>query len=432
MPEACFLAPVEVRSDRLATPAREKNRWSFWIILCGLIAAAVKIVIATRTFGTNDVLTFYLFGKSLSEHGLEETYRTMVLFNHPPVTAYYLRAIYRLHQLAFLRESGITFPFLLRLPGIVADFVVVLLLVRIKRREPQLNLPTWALGLFALSPLSIMVSGYHGNTDPVMVMFLVFSVYFCTTRQPILCGFFLALSCQVKIIPLLFLPFLFFYWIAHRAPLRFSLPFVAASLVLWSEPLLRFPLLFAQNVLAYGSYWGIWGISYLLRLTDRPEFQNVSFFGLSPAQNVVVTACKFVIVASLLILGWRRRHLEHRAVWVSIAYGWLLFFSFAPGACTQYLIWLAPFVLLAFPTFYVFLLASSSIFAFVFYNSISHGLPWYRGVSTNQLNHLWTPWSLLPWLVMLGGFTLFWKESHLKQATATDLPLPLRRQDSIQ
>ena len=56
--------------------------------------------------------------------------------------------------------------------------------------------------------------------------------------------------------------------------------------------------------------------------------------------------------------------------------------------------------------FYTWLLGTSSIFAFVFYNTISNGLPWYRGVSTNTLNKIWTPWSLLPWSVLIVGAIL--------------------------
>ena len=132
--------------------------------------------------------------------------------------------------------------------------------------------------------------------------------------------------------------------------------------------------------------WGIWGLSYLLRLTGWPEFSRVSFFGLGPWQTFVVTGCKLFIILAVLTLAWRRRKVEGRGIWDSIAYGWIIFFVFSPGVCTQYLIWLAPFILLLSPTFYTWLLGSSSIFAFVFYNTISNGLPWYKGASTNALN----------------------------------------------
>src|SRR6266480_307447 len=126
-----------------------------WVISAALAALIVKILIAHYTVGTNDVLTFYFFGQTLAEHGLERTYQSTILFNHPPLTAYFLRAIFHLYNLPIFRGVGIAnFPFLLRLPGIVADFVVIVLLLRIKRNDPRLRLPTWALVIFALSPLS--------------------------------------------------------------------------------------------------------------------------------------------------------------------------------------------------------------------------------------------------------------------------------------
>ncbi len=383
-----------------------------WVIVAALAASIAKILIAYYTLGTNDVLIFYSFGQALAKDGLERTYQSTIFFNHPPLTAYFLRAIFHLHNSPLFRDVGLfNFPFLLRLPGIVADFLVVVLLLRIKKNCPRLHLPVWALVIFALSPLSIMVSGYHGNTDSVMVVLLLFSVYFCTRGQPELSGLFFALSAQVKIIPLLFLPILFCFWMQRRVLLRFVIPFALVCAILWSEPLLKFPLVFAKNVLAYGSTWGIWGLSYLLRLTGRPEFSRVSFFGAGPWQIFVITACKLLIIAAIAVLAWRRRKIEDRGVWDSIAYGWIIFFVFSPGVGTQYLVWLAPFILLLSPTFYTWLLASSSIFAFAFYNTISHGLPWYQGISTNALNKIWAPWSLLPWLVLITGLIVLWRRA---------------------
>src|SRR5690242_19175211 len=111
-----------------AVTAKAKRRVSAHSY-CGLGAAlaslTVKLLIAFNTFGTNDVLTFYIFGGWLSSRALEWTYNNTILFNHPPLTAWYLQAIYLLHQSPLLQTLGITFAFLLRLPGIVADLVVV-------------------------------------------------------------------------------------------------------------------------------------------------------------------------------------------------------------------------------------------------------------------------------------------------------------------
>jgi Gpi18-like mannosyltransferase len=115
--------------------------------------------------------TFYHFAESLDQHGLEVTYRSNIAFNHPPLVAHYLELIYQLSQRPWFEQNRLDFPFLLRLPAIVADFGSVLVLLRERKKSPQLRIPNWALILFALSPVSVMVSGFHGNTDFLMVLF---------------------------------------------------------------------------------------------------------------------------------------------------------------------------------------------------------------------------------------------------------------------
>ena len=389
-----------------------------WVMLAALVACVLKLAIAYNTFGTNDVVTFYSFARSLSDHGLEWTYKRGIvwlpvapLFNHPPMTAYFLRFIDHLARQDFCNALGVTFPFLLRLPGILADLVVVWVLCRISNSDPRFRLPTWALILFALSPVSLMVSGFHGNTDPVMVMFLVLAAYMCLKSQPWLCGLFLALSCQIKIIPILFFPIFFLFWWHRRAIMSFLFPLLVASVALWWEPLTKFPLLFAKNVLSYGSYWGIWGITYWLRLTGYPGFNWVSFMDFPWPQTVVVTVLKVLIIASILLIAWRRRALDGRGPINSIAYAWVIFFVFAPGVCAQYMVWLAPFILVLSPSFYAWLTVTSSLFLFFFYNTIGHGLPWYIAISTSKLNIVWTPWTVWPWAALIIGGIFLWRKA---------------------
>jgi hypothetical protein len=392
--------------DSLPQSRRCRN---LWIVGLALIALMLKLVIAFNTVGTNDAVSFYGFAKVLSQHGLEWAYRHIMYFNHPPLIAYYLRGIYALTEQRWCQDLGIHFPFLLRLPGIIADFLVVLVLLRLTKAD--LRIPTWALALFALSPVSLMVSGFHGNTDPVMVMFLMLTSSFCLRGKSVWCGLFLALSCQIKIIPLLLLPIFFFFWLSRRRAVSFSLPFVSASLVLWAEPLLKFPTLFARNVLLYGSYWGIWGITYWLRLTNLTMFRMETFFyDISPMESFVVTVLKLIIIAAVLMIAWRRRNLGERALFDSVAYAWIVFFVFAPGVCAQYMVWLAPFALVLSPVFYGWLAASSSLFLFFFYNVNAGQFPWY-GVISDGRHGDWAPWSLWPWTTLILGMILLWKKA---------------------
>jgi hypothetical protein len=391
--------------------AESRRCRNLWIVGFGLIGLMLKLVIAFNTFGSTDTVVFYTFAKALSKGGLEFTYRHSILFNHPPLTAHYLQLIFHLDHQASFQASGLTFPVLLRLPGILADFVVLLVLLEIAKKHAEIRIPIWALALFALSPVSLMVSGFHGNTDPVMVMFLVLAAYMCLKNKPALSGLFLALSCQIKIVPLLFVPIFFFFWYDRGIGARFLLPFALGLLLSWSEALLKFPALFIKNVLSYSGFWGIWGITYWLRLTGLPEFNVVNFFHLPLLERIVITILKLVIIAAVLVIAWRRRKLSSERLFDSLAYAWIIFFVLSPAVCAQYLVWLAPFVLVLSPAFYGWLAASSSLFLFFFYNVTAGGFPWYFAMSTEKLNTVWTPWSLWPWTTLIVGMTLLWKKA---------------------
>lgn len=390
------------------------------IVSAAVIAFLVKLLIAYNTFGTNDVAALYMFARSLNQYGLQWTYQHGVpwmsdstVFNHPPLTAYYLELIETLSRMQLYRDFGLTFPFLLRLPAIAADFVIVQFLLAI--RKTLIPVPTWTMLLFALSPVTLMISGFHGNNDAVMVMFLLAASYMCLRDRAEFCGVFFALACQVKIVPLLFLPIFFFYWQARRQSLRFALPFAALTIILWSQPLFNFPLLFFRNVLAYGSYWGQWGITYWLELTHLPQLSGIGFSNLPPAAALIALCLKILIVISVCVLAWRRRLLGANSLVSSIAYAWIVFFVFAPGFCVYYLAWLAPFVLLLSPSFYAWLTATSTVFLFIFYNSLANGWPWFIAVSSfsnPQRLHSLMPWGLLPWAVLVCAMMFFWRKQN--------------------
>lgn len=378
------------------------------VLFAAGVALIIKLLIAWNTIGTNDVVSFYFFGKSLAQGGLESTYISQVSFNHPPLVAAFVRGIYQLDHFPWVHANGIAFPFLLRLPGIIADFVVVMVLLAAAR---PLRLPIWSLLVLALSPVSVMVSGFHGNTDSVMVLFIVLAAYMCLRERPILCALFLALSCQIKIIPMLLTPIFFFYWLHRRKVLSFTLPLLVASILLWMEPLLKFPAVFLHRVLFYGSFWGIWGITYWLKLTGVRDFGLVSYYNFLPFQQVVVTALKVAIIIAVLALAWRRRKLDAHGLFASLGWSWVIFFILSPGVCAQYMVWLMPFVLVLSPRFFAWLTATSSLFLFFFYNSIGHGLPWYLAISNGNLAVEWVPWTVWPWATLIIGAVLIWKRA---------------------
>lgn len=383
------------------------TRGGFWVALAALLAAVAKTLIAWNTIGTNDVLSFYQFGAALQKHGLEWTYAHDLSFNHPPVIAWFLVGIYKASHMPLLQENRLTFPLLLRFPGIVADLTTVLTVFHISQ-SLQRKVPTWALLLFALSPVSLMITGFHGNTDPIMTMFFTLAVLAAVRARPILCGLFLGLSCQIKIIPLLFLPIFLFWWTHRHAALKFAIPVTVTFLVLWSQPLFQFPLIFTKRVLSYGSFWGLWGITYWLRQTGLAQFSRVTYYDFTRAENVVSIALKLLIIAAVFLIAVRRRSGGEVELLCSLAYGWLVFFVFSPGVCAQYLVWLSPFILFLSPGFFAWFTGTSSLFLFFFYNSIADRFPWYFGLSYGAQDAKWAPWAAWPWAILIAGMVVLW------------------------
>jgi Gpi18-like mannosyltransferase len=156
------------------TPARSEalpRSWKVAIVTGAAGAFIFKIFLALSTYGTNDVYAWERFARwsALFGSGL---YTVDAAFNHPPSMIHVLASMMWLTKI-----TGIAFPFWLRLAAILADTASVWVASRIfadRLSEPTVR---WGLLLLALSPALILVSGFHGNTDPVVMLFVWLSVW---------------------------------------------------------------------------------------------------------------------------------------------------------------------------------------------------------------------------------------------------------------
>jgi hypothetical protein len=110
---------------------------------------------------------------------------------------------------------------------------------------------------------------------------------------------------------------------------------------------------------------------------------------------------KVGIVMLALWIAWRRRAMPAGALFSTVALVWAEFFVLAPGVGAQYLVWIAPFLLVDSAFWYGAVTLASGIFLGIFYQTISGGWPWYRGISTAELVPAWVGWSLLPWVALM-------------------------------
>jgi hypothetical protein len=382
------------------------SRGTFWILFAAIIATAAKLYCAFTTYGSEDVLTFFRYGQIIDLAGMKRVL-TLPTFNHTP-----LAAEYSANLVALLRGNETWFPFFLRLPGILCYLGTVVAMIWLKRRLP--TIPTYALILFAASPVSFMIDGYHGNIDSVMIFPLVLAACACALPRPswVVCAVFLALAAQVKVVALLIAPVFWFFWM-HRGKGWQFLLFTGAAVILgWLPGILASPAAYMKNVLGYGSIWGLWGITRLLHATGHPDFQQIHWFGLSKAQYVISQILKLAIIGSVLAIAWRNRKGNGAVLFSTIAFVWMIFFSLSPGMGVQYMVWFAPFLLVWSARWYTALMIITSLILFAFYQAASTTFPWYLTDSASVVKY--ADVLLIPWLAFLActvAFIFHWRKS---------------------
>jgi hypothetical protein len=339
--------------------------WLKYIVRATATAFAIKIYLALTTYGTNDVLSWELFLTTSRLYDGMGLYYRVEQFNHPPFV------IHLLSFLGFLRDlTGIPFPFWLRLPAIFADVAAVILVWKILTIADLPNRDCRAVFLMALCPTSIMTSGFHGNTDALMISLLLLSVYLIESNAPPwLAGIAIGLAINVKVVPVIFLPSIVLYLSNNQKRAVFLAVAVTTFLVTSLPYILEDPLFIIVRVFGYSSIAGQWGLSRIFSLLI-PEFIPSSILlRINPAKIALVAT----IVAGSL---WMNRRCHRPALFLQLGFIMFIFLSLAPGFGIQYLAWLIPWVVGVGAAATIMHYSVSGLFQFLVYNFWSGGFPW--------------------------------------------------------
>lgn len=367
------------------------RRWRLWMpIAAAVLALALKTVIALTTYGTNDVMTWERDLAKVESQGAAALYRDGISyassdgvvyanqpFIHPPFMLTVLRA-----WDALSRVSGLPLRFWLRFTSSIADLISLLLAAGLLKLLPRPNQPLFELLAMALCPVSVVTSGFHGNTDPVMIAFVLLSIYLIESDRSLwAAGAAMGMALNIKIVPVIFIPAVLLYLPATRERLRYLIS-LAAVFVACSLPyLLGEPLAIAKTMLGYSSKPGLWGFSLFSVLSREGRWSWL--FHQYDATG------KFLVLAAILCLSaavnMRRNKPPLFLQCGAIAF---LFLFLTPGFAMQYLAWLVPWVLALgiWPT--VFFYAAAGTFVLIVYNDWCGGFPWYLA------NVLTRPWEL--------------------------------------
>ncbi len=249
-----------------------------WVVL-GVAAAVlvVKLLLAALTRGTNSADTWTLFAGGVAQAGPVGVYALDFpgqLYNHPPLIGYWLGL------LNVLEGWGFSIRFSIRAAASLADVVTAVVVFELLRTRTSVRRATASGVLVAVSPVLLVISGFHANTDPIFVMFVILAAYLLVDRRvPALAGIALALALGVKIVPVVVLPlFAVFALLAGaRVLVQLGVAFAALTAVIWLPALLTEFSAVVGNVIGYsGIAARPWGVAQAGPLGGRPGLGGVA------------------------------------------------------------------------------------------------------------------------------------------------------------
>jgi hypothetical protein len=184
-------------------------------------------------------------------------------------------------------------------------------------------------GLYLLAPATVIISGYHGNTDTLMIFFVLLTAFLID--RPVLAGLAFGMAVSIKIVPIVFAAAFIFYLPSDRK-LRFICAAGAIGLVLALPFIAQDPLVIIREVLGYGSFPGRWGWT-------RALFVVV---GLSQLFWLASRIGAYLLLVYLWYLSFK---LCRKRIPLFMQLGLLCFLLIAltPSWGTNYMSWLDPF-----------------------------------------------------------------------------------------
>jgi len=384
------------------------RRWQAAILGAAAFSSLCKIDLALNTFGTNDVYAWERFARWSGLFG-SRLYAIDPAFNHPPSM---------IHALALLtwlaKTTGVFFPFWLRLPAILADLGSLWVLSRIFQERLAEPVVRWGLLLFALSPALILISGFHGNTDSVVMFFLLLAVW--RGERDAQSGALFGAAMCVKILPIVVLPVFFF----ARRDWRRRIVFLASAAVVivigWSPYLFRNPADIYRQVFGYSSIYGHWGLTWLaawhmpfFRDSWHDAFQRWGAYG----SLAIITAAAWMV----------NRKADRPPVYTQAGAALFFFLAASNGFGVQYLAWLVPWTIGISLISVGFFTLASGAFLLAVYNFWAGGFPWfladsnYVGDFVPHLDYLLT----LCWISVIALACAVWRRRPAMPSRGTVL-----------
>ncbi|HWE04225.1 MAG TPA: glycosyltransferase 87 family protein [Tepidisphaeraceae bacterium] len=359
------------------------------------VGILLRLALASISIGTNDATTFYRFTTEIHRSGLLRTYSVDPDFNHPP-----LPALWALLARKIAGGGVHLFSFIFKLAPIGADAISIYLIWKIWKSSAVCGAAVVAAAGFALSLASVLVTGFHCNTDPCYAMLCLLSVYLMERhRRFCWAGLALAAAINVKLIPVLLIPPLLLSCRNGRDAWRFLLG-LSVGVIPFIPAIYVNRLGFTQNVLNYGSVIDRWGIPFFLM-----GWRNRSFDPTTPGGALTLYYSRFGrLLIPVIVLVWAilaRRYNRWNRYQIS-AVTLAVFLIMSPGFGAQYTAMIGPLLFATAPGWAMAYACSAGVFLAVGYNLFWNGKFPIYAFYTDQLSVGAGMVGMVAWLVLIG------------------------------
>jgi Gpi18-like mannosyltransferase len=244
-------------------------------------------------------------------------------------------------------SSKLPFVFLVKLAPILADSALAVLIFKIALNFGQTLTSAfgWSL-LYALNPVSILVSAYHGQFDSETVLLLVLAWYFWyfgrqDTRGLGRSALMLGLATLNKSWAAMFLPIVLLRLKSTKQRFFYTLIALATPVVLTTLYIVAFhdaPYPLLRRALTHAGVPGWWGASAVANLTWRLT---------GTGQGVVSWLAQYgrwLVFVGAAYVYWVTRRQRAMDAWVTLL---VVLYVLTSGFGLQWTLWIVPFAILA-------------------------------------------------------------------------------------
>ncbi len=253
-----------------------------------------------------------------------------------------------------------------KVPSVLADFSIVFLLYYIAKKY-RFGPPRLIASLYALHPIAMYVSGYHGQRDSIWLFFTILSMIALTQKKTILAGMLLGVGISFKLPPIFLIPYFFLYISGLKNKILYLLSIGITFFILnLPELVTHFGPVYKQ-VFSYKGWLGWWGFSGIATKIDRVNGTEIT--------ETVNSVSRIIMYASIILVSILM-YLKKRNIYISVLTIILSIFIFSPVFASQYLIWPLPFVVLIatrLPSVFVLYSLTGTYVAATFYTFFKIG-----------------------------------------------------------